>query len=115
MLFVGKPTSAALRVAGQLPTADNMVDSLIAAFEAAANDDSLDEATRTRAQKIWDSLLSGGSKIAIAALGSGGGHFLSGHEVITGQRPDSPDKPSVRRRRYRASARATSRFSGITR
>lgn len=76
-IFVGAPTSKALRVAGQWPTPENMVDRLIAAFEAAANDDDLDEPERTRARKVLDGLLSGGSKIAIAALGSAGGHYLS--------------------------------------
>jgi hypothetical protein len=74
--FVGAPTGEALRVAGQWPTPESMVERLIAAFEAAANDEDLDEPDRTRAQKIRDGLLSGGSKIAIAALGGAGGHML---------------------------------------
>jgi hypothetical protein len=78
MVGVGTPTSAALRVAGQWPTPENMVERLVDAFEAAANDEDLDEPARTRARKILDGLKSGGSKIAIAALGSAGGHFLSG-------------------------------------
>jgi hypothetical protein len=41
MLFVGAPTSAALRVAGQWPTPESMVGRLIAAFETAANDENL--------------------------------------------------------------------------
>lgn len=77
ILFVGKPTSAALRVAGQWPTPENIVELLVAAFEAAAKDETLDEPERTRAQRIRDGLISGGSKIAIAALGSAGGHVLS--------------------------------------
>ncbi|OBJ58223.1 hypothetical protein [Mycobacterium asiaticum] len=77
ILFVGPPTGAALRVAGQWPTPESMVERLIAAFEAAASDEDLEEPERTRAQKIRDGLISGGSKIAIAALGSAGGHILS--------------------------------------
>jgi hypothetical protein len=73
---VGPPTGDALRLAGQWPTPENMVERLIAAFEAAAQDEGLDEPERTRAEKIRDGLLSGGSKIAIAALGSAGGHML---------------------------------------
>jgi hypothetical protein len=76
ILFVGAPTSEAMRLAGQWPTPENMVERLIAAFEAAANDETLAEPERTRAQKIRDGLISGGSKIAIAALGSAGGHAL---------------------------------------
>jgi hypothetical protein len=49
----------------------------MAAFEAAAHDENLDEPERSRAEKIWLGLKSGGSKIAIAALGSAGGHILS--------------------------------------
>lgn len=74
--FIGPPTGQALRVAGQWPTPENLVERLIAAFESAANNEALDEPERTRAQKIRDGLISGGSKIAIAALGSAGGHML---------------------------------------
>jgi hypothetical protein len=76
IIFVGQPTGDALRKAGQWPTPENIVERLIAAFEAAANDETLDEPERTRARRIWDGLMSGGSKIAIAALGSAGGHAL---------------------------------------
>jgi hypothetical protein len=48
-IAVGPPTGAALRVAGAWPTPENMVEHLIAAFEAAANDETLDEPERTRA------------------------------------------------------------------
>jgi hypothetical protein len=75
-IFVGAPTGDALRVAGQWPRPESMVERLIAAFEAAANDEDLDEPERTRAQKILLGLTSGGSKIAIAALGGAGGHML---------------------------------------
>jgi hypothetical protein len=74
--LAGEPTSAALRIAGAWPTPENLVDRLIEAFEAAANNEDLPEHERTRAQKIWEGLKSGGSKIAIAALGSAGGHIL---------------------------------------
>jgi hypothetical protein len=77
ILCVGPPKGNAYQVAGAWPTPESMVDRLIAAFEAAANDEALDEPERTRAQRIRDGLLSGGSKIAIAALGSAGGHYLS--------------------------------------
>src|ERR1700739_3533940 len=48
IVFVGPPTSAALRVAGQWPTPENMVERLIVAFEAAAKGETLDEPERTR-------------------------------------------------------------------
>jgi len=73
---VGPPIGNAYQVAGAWPSPESMVELLIAAFKAAANDENLDEPERTRAQKILDGLLSGGSKIAIAALGSAGGHML---------------------------------------
>jgi hypothetical protein len=52
---------------------ESMVERLIAAFETAVNAEDLDEPERSRAEKIWLGLKSGGSKIAIAALGSAGG------------------------------------------
>jgi hypothetical protein len=76
-IAVGPPTSAALRLAGAWPTPENMVDRLIAAFEAASNDETLDEPERTRARRIWDGLMAGGYKVAIAAPGSAGGQMLS--------------------------------------
>ncbi|WP_205874434.1 hypothetical protein [Mycobacterium camsae] len=76
VIAVGPPIGTAYQVAGAWPTPESMVERLIAAFEAAANDEQLDEPERTRARKILDGLLSGGSKIAIAALGSAGGHAL---------------------------------------
>lgn len=74
--MVGPPTGNAYQVAGAWPSPENLVERLIAAFEAASNDEDLDEPERTRARKVWDGLMSGRSKIAIAALGSAGGHAL---------------------------------------
>lgn len=58
---------------------ESMVERLIAAFETAVNAEDLDEPERSRAEKIWLGLKSGGSKIAIAALGSAGGYVLGGY------------------------------------
>lgn len=76
--YIGAPTGEALRVAGQWPTPDNLVERLIAAFEAVAEDESREEPERSKAKQtaLWlgDTL----SKIAIGALGGAGGHILSG-------------------------------------
>ena len=77
-LSVGAPTSAALRVAGQWPTPENMVERLVAALQAASEDENVPEPERGKAKQaaMWlgDTL----SKIAIGALGGAGGHMLSG-------------------------------------
>lgn len=74
--FIGAPTGQALRIAGQWPTPENMVERLIAALEAVAEDDTRDEPERSKAKQaaLWlgDAL----SKIAIGALGGAGGHAL---------------------------------------
>jgi hypothetical protein len=75
-VYIGAPTGEALRVAGQWPTPENMVERLIAAFEAAGDDETLDPPERSKAKQaaLWlgDTL----SKIAIGALGGAGGHAL---------------------------------------
>jgi hypothetical protein len=76
VIRVGAPTGRALRVAGQWPTPENIVERLIAAFEAVAEDETRDEPERSKAKQtaLWlgDTL----SKIAIGALGGAGGHML---------------------------------------
>lgn len=76
-IFVGAPTGAALRIAGQWPTPERMVELLVAELQAASEDENLPEPERGKAKQaaLWlgDTL----SKIAIGALGSAGGHILS--------------------------------------
>lgn len=78
-IIVGKPTSAALRVAGQWPTPETQVERLIAAFQAAADDESRPDEERSRAQQVGLWLTGTLSKIAIGALGGAGGNLMTGN------------------------------------
>jgi hypothetical protein len=73
---VGAPTSAALRLAGAWPTAENLLERLIVALEAVAEDESRDEPERSKAKQAAQWLGSALSQIAITALGGAGGHAL---------------------------------------
>lgn len=77
-IVVGKPTSAALRVAGQWPTPETQVERLIAAFEAAADDESRPKEERSRAKQVGLLLTGALSQVAIGALGGAGGNMLTG-------------------------------------
>lgn len=78
LIMVGKPTSAALRVAGQWPTPETQVERLIAAFQAAADDESRPEEERSRASQVGLWLAGALSQVAIGALGGAGGNMLTG-------------------------------------
>jgi hypothetical protein len=49
---VGPPTGEALRVAGQWPTPENMLERLIAALEAAGDDETVAEPERSKLKQI---------------------------------------------------------------
>jgi hypothetical protein len=76
-VFVGPPTGEALRVAGAWPTPEGLLDRLIAAFEAAGEDDNRDEPERSKFKQAAAWLGSAASQVAISALGGAGGHMLS--------------------------------------
>ncbi|MCA4727383.1 hypothetical protein [Mycolicibacterium fortuitum] len=78
LLMVGKPTSSALRVAGQWPTPENQVERLIAAFQAVAADESRPDEERSRATKIGLWLTGALQQVAIGALGGAGGNLING-------------------------------------
>jgi hypothetical protein len=78
LLMVGKPTSAALRVAGQWPTPETQVERLIAAFQAAAEDQSRPEEERSRAKQVGLWLTGALQQVAIGALGGAGGNLING-------------------------------------
>lgn len=78
ILAVGPPTSAALRVAGQWPSPEVQLERLIAALQAAADDESLDEDERSRFNQIVLTLRGAAWKVAIGALGGAGGHLITG-------------------------------------
>lgn len=77
-IAVGPPTGDALRVAGQWPTPENMLARLIAALEAAGNDDEhFEEPERSKFKQAAAWLGSFASGVAMSALGGAGGHMLS--------------------------------------
>ncbi|WP_237158298.1 hypothetical protein [Mycobacteroides franklinii] len=74
---VGRPTSAALRVAGAWPSPEGLLERLVQALEAAADDQDRDpdEQGKLRNAATW--LGSFASQVAISALGGAGGNFMS--------------------------------------
>jgi hypothetical protein len=77
ILAVGPPTGAALRVAGQWPSPEVQLERLIAAFQAAADDEARPQEERKRAKQAGLWLAGALSQVAIAALGGAGGNMLS--------------------------------------
>lgn len=78
ILWVGKPTGAALRVAGQWPTPELLLERLVTALEAAGEDGTRTPEERGKLQQIALGLRTAAAQIAIGALGSAGGNLLSG-------------------------------------
>ncbi|CAN5223742.1 hypothetical protein BH11ACT6_BH11ACT6_05170 [soil metagenome] len=78
ILLVGAPTADAFRVAGKWPTPEGQLERMIAALEAAANDDSRDEAERGRFSQAILTLRGAAYQVAIGALGGAGGNMMTG-------------------------------------
>lgn len=78
IILVGEPTGEALRVAGQWPSPEAQLQKLIAAFEAAAEDEARPEEERSRAKQAGLWLAGALSQIAIGALGGAGGNLMTG-------------------------------------
>jgi hypothetical protein len=78
IIFVGNPTSSALRVVGQWPSPEVQLERLVAAFEAVAADESRPEEERSRAKQVGLWLTGALSQIAIGALGGAGGNLMTG-------------------------------------
>ncbi|WP_217156527.1 hypothetical protein [[Mycobacterium] fortunisiensis] len=78
VIIVGDPTSAALRVAGQWPSPEAQLDRLIAAIEAAADDESRQPEDRSRFRQMALTLRGAAYNVAIGALGGAGGNMLTG-------------------------------------
>jgi hypothetical protein len=77
-VFVGPPTGDAYRVAGKWPTPENMLERLIAALEAAGDDETVAEPERSKLKQIALGLRGAAYQVAIGALSGAGGHMLSG-------------------------------------
>ncbi|MGJ6122987.1 hypothetical protein QN239_10450 [Mycolicibacterium sp. Y3] len=78
ILAVGPPTGAAMRVSGLWPSPEVQVERLVAAFTAAADDESLPEVERSRAKQVGLWLTGALSQVAIGALGGAGGNLMTG-------------------------------------
>ena len=76
--YIGPPTGAALRAAGQWPTPDSLLQSLIEGLEAAADDESHPEEQRNKLKQAASWLGSFGYQVAVGALGGAGGNMLTG-------------------------------------
>ena len=69
---VGPPTGEALRVAGQWPTPENLLERLIADLEAAGDDENVAEPDRSRLKQIALGLRGAAYQVAIGALSGAG-------------------------------------------
>ncbi|AEF35364.1 hypothetical protein JDM601_1364 [Mycolicibacter sinensis] len=78
IIMVGPPTRNALQVAGAWPSPEQLLDRLIAALDTAGDDDDRGVEERGKFKQLAGNLRSFASKVAISALGSAGGHLLSG-------------------------------------
>lgn len=78
ILGVGAPTGAAMRTAGLWPTPETQLERMIAALEAAAEDDDRQPEERSRLRNIAQSLKGAAYSIAIGALGGAGGNMITG-------------------------------------
>jgi outer membrane protein assembly factor BamA len=77
-IVVGRPTSAALRVAGQWPTPEAQLERMVAALEAASDDDARPERDRSRFKQAALWLGGAASQVAIGALRGAGGNVMTG-------------------------------------
>jgi hypothetical protein len=78
VIVAGEPTGDGLRAAGNWPTAEGLVDRLVAALYAAAEDDSRPEGERSLLKKTALAIGGAAYQVAIGALGGAGGNILTG-------------------------------------
>lgn len=77
-VFVGAPTGEALRVVGNWPSPESIVERLVAALEQAAEDDGRGAEERSRLKQLAVGLSGAAYQVALNALGGAGGNMLSG-------------------------------------
>jgi hypothetical protein len=75
--MIGAPTGHALRVAGQWPSPEDLLERLIGALENAAEDEDCEPAERRKFKQTATVLGSVGMRLAIAALGGATGNIIS--------------------------------------
>jgi len=78
ILWIGKPTGQALRVAGQWPSPQTLLDRLVTALETAGEDEERLPEERSKLKQVALGLRTAAAQIAIGALGGAGGNLLSG-------------------------------------
>jgi hypothetical protein len=78
ILWVGKSTSSALRVAGQWPSPEALLEGLINALETAGEDATRVPGERSKLKQVATGLRGAAAQIAIGALGGASGNLLSG-------------------------------------
>lgn len=78
VLFVGEPTGDGLRAAGNWPSPQAIVDRLVAAIEAAAEDESRSTEDRGLLRKTALTMRGVAYQVAIGALGGAGGNIIAG-------------------------------------
>ena len=78
ILYVGAPTSNALRVTGLWPSPEAVLDRLIAALKAAGNDEAREPEERSRFHQVAAWLGTAASQVAIGALAGAGGNLMTG-------------------------------------
>jgi hypothetical protein len=77
ILRVGPPNANALRVAGQWPSPEGLLERLVTALEDAGNDDSRHPEDRSKFKQAAAWLGTAASQVAIGALGGAGGNIIS--------------------------------------
>lgn len=78
VVFVGEPTGDGLRAAENWPSPEGIVDRLVAAIEAASEDEGRSTEDRGLLTKTALALRGAAYQVAIGALGGAGGNFING-------------------------------------
>jgi hypothetical protein len=76
--MVGPPTAEALRVVGQWPSPEVLLDRLIAELQRAAENDDLPEEERSKLKRTAAFLRTSAWQLALNALGGAGGNMIAG-------------------------------------
>lgn len=78
IIIVGEPTSAALRFAGQWPSPEAQLERLVAALQAAADDEDRPEEERSKLKQAILTLRGAAWQVALGALSGAGGNLMTG-------------------------------------
>ena len=76
--MVGAPTAEALRVAGQWPSPEVLLNRLIAELQRASEDEDVPEEERSKLKQIAAFLGTSAWQLALSALGGAGGNIIAG-------------------------------------